>query len=343
MSGESKSQMPMVSSSRHLAAEERRTVESSSVRDVGERIDGAELRRIRQGAESVPAASGHRKVYCGCPGCLRIKRANERRRRARIARGETCWGDLDAVIAHIGALRAVGMSVPKIARAAGVGAATLTRIIWPPRRGSPAKRVTVSVAERVLRVRFDPSQLPPATVIDATGTRRRLQALAVAGWSFLALAEEYGTGDRQQIRTLAESDRCCAGTHVRVADMFRRLWLVDPPKSRRSTQTRFRMMVERKGWVGIGAWDDDTIDDPNAVPDLQGDGEPVVDDVKVTIVLEGRGRFRTLNWPERADLARRWLERGGSKTAFETMFGVSSQTSAKCFSRIGTDCERKTA
>lgn len=246
--------------------------------------------------------------------------------------GEAIWGDLDAVRVHVEQLRQRGMGVAQIAIQAGVGQSTIASMVWnfsKPPRAAHAK-VLADVAERILSVRFDVRVISPLTRVDSTGARRRLQALVVAGWPMPVLAEHFGLS-RQNFRPLLYKSRYSAGSCVRVIELFEKLWLTDPPKMSGLAASRTRAMVERNGWVGIGAWDDDTIDDPRAEPRLHGEGESVVDDEEVVRVLADRGKFMDLNQGERVALVRAWIKRGGTMTAFSKRFAMSGRVAKRYF------------
>jgi len=96
-------------------------------------------------------------------------------------------------------------------------------------------------------------------VIDACGTRRRLQALSALGWRGVDLEPllkiEYRTVSR-----VAKAKRVTVGTAERVAAVYDRLSMTQGP----SATTRRRALA--KGWLVPMEWDDDLIDDPRHVP-----------------------------------------------------------------------------
>ena len=96
-------------------------------------------------------------------------------------------------------------------------------------------------------------------LIDATGTRRRLQALAARGWSSDDLGARLGvTG--AAVRQWTYRTRVQRDTAVKVADLYDELW--DQPGCRTKTAAR----AAKRGWAVPLAWDDDEIDDPAALP-----------------------------------------------------------------------------
>lgn len=108
--------------------------------------------------------------------------------------------------------------------------------------------------------------LNPRPYPDATGTRRRIQALAAIGWSCSALAREMGCSGSQvsQIQ-LGTSARVLPSTADMVAEVYERLSMRVPKKE----DVRVRNHARRNGWVPPLAWDN--IDDPDEVPCLGAD------------------------------------------------------------------------
>lgn len=270
-----------------------------------------------------------------------VARRAARLRRLRIKAGETAWGDLDAVRAHIDLLRESGVGAHQIADLAGIGHSTIARIVWEFAIGRTS-RVTMDVATRILTVRIDVHRLLPHTIVDSTRARRLLQALVVAGWPLPLLAQRFGT-DRQNFRKYFFAERYTAGVQARILDLFETCWREGPPAISKQSRTRAAQLARRHGWVGVGAWDDDTIDDPNAEPNLRGEAESTVDPVRVRRVLDGHEKFTVLSPSERVEMIREWVAEGGSKTAFEVKFNVSTTTSKKYFALAVPDYQRKSA
>lgn len=339
-------QVPVVSTSPDHGAQEWNAASTPAVPVVGQRVVGTAVRGIRQGPEPTPEQadprSGERGVSATYEATAHMakSRAN-RRRRERLRSGESAWGDMDAVQAHIRKLRGQGMGVRQIAALADISDDTLGRLVWNVRRGK-TRRIHIGTAERILAVRLDPRKLPARSPVDSTHARRLLQALVVAGWTVPLLAERYGT-DRQNFLKYFYKERFAAGVCVRIFDMFEELWREGPPQVSSFSATKARRLAERHGWVGIGAWDEGTIDDPDAKPNLLGDPESTVDAELVRRAFDGRERFASLNSAERVELARRWSEAGHSRNLFERRFAVSGATATRYFKLAISDDERKSA
>jgi hypothetical protein len=110
-------------------------------------------------------------------------------------------------------------------------------------------------------------------LVDATGTKRRIQALMVMGWLAGEIATACGWSSEQAVTNLLTRDKVNRATDERVRFVYRKLWkcwlngdlrhLVgeDVGTCRRA---RSIAQAEAKGFVPGGAWDD--IDDPHEVP-----------------------------------------------------------------------------
>lgn len=103
--------------------------------------------------------------------------------------------------------------------------------------------------------------------LDATGTRRRLQALKTLGYSNSQLATEIGC-----TRSLPDKVLYRNQPHVTVRFAaavlvaYDRLW--DKPATGPQAP-RLRVLAAQRGYVPPLWWDDDLIDDPNATTDYQ--------------------------------------------------------------------------
>lgn len=107
-----------------------------------------------------------------------------------------------------------------------------------------------------------------SALVDGTGTRRRLQALARLGWSARAIAGRFGYTE-QTVSGWMRADRVSRRTAAMVVRWYDAMSMTLPVAATRfdrysigSTQGRARAA----GWAPPLAWDDDTIDDPAAVP-----------------------------------------------------------------------------
>lgn len=105
--------------------------------------------------------------------------------------------------------------------------------------------------------------------IDATGTRRRLQALIAAGWPQRRLTEALGWYPTHFRRILFDARQVRPATAAEVRAAYDRLWTGPPPPttSRGATDiARAKALAAGRGWPPPMAWDDEQLDDPTATP-----------------------------------------------------------------------------
>lgn len=153
-------------------------------------------------------------------------------------------------------------------------------------------------------------------IVDATGTRRRLQALAAMGWSMAALASRLGMNPRLLSR-IARQDRVYETTHRRVASLFTELCMTPGP----SEQARRRALT--KGWAPPLAWDD--IDDPTEKAHANVTGSPVDEVAVLRAVHRGVGAG-ALTRAERTAATERMARLGYSDARIASHLGVTSRT-----------------
>ncbi|MFJ3950235.1 hypothetical protein ACIPXV_09220 [Streptomyces libani] len=204
---------------------------------------------------------------CKRPECVARSYAYDRRRYR--MQGYGTWQPLvDATPArqHIDALRGTGHSLPDIQCLARVSAATLARILYDG-VNKRSERVRAEVSDRILSIPLAPAPIKPSSIIDATGTRRRLQALVAMGWTLTAIGPHLGFHPRR-LTDLLHGERVLASTARRIADGYRIVQTWDPKAHGVSEVSiaKSRKLAARAGWHGPFAWDDN-IDDPSAMPE----------------------------------------------------------------------------
>lgn len=193
---------------------------------------------------------------CDCAeGCrsYRIRRAYDR------SNGVTGRTNATQVRHHIERLIAHGWTQDQIAAATGLNQATISIILSGQYKG-----VHKRTAAAIFDVRLDQTPPVPRGLVDATGTRRRLQALAVLGYNLTDIARQVGVAQgtlHQTIEGRWERVRTLVAT--KVARVYRQLSIRPAPPSRHAEQACNQAMA--LGWHGPMAWAD--IDDPACVPD----------------------------------------------------------------------------
>jgi hypothetical protein len=169
---------------------------------------------------------------------------------------------------HIRELMAAGVALGSIQDISGVSKAVLHRLVYGrPKRGeAPSRKIRPANADRLMAI-----PVPEPTdnaVVDATGTRRRLQALVAGGWSGAELMRRIGIIGTDFPKILGR-DQILARTERTIRALYDQLWDVPPPAStrwERATVTRALAFAAARDWAPPMAWDDDTIGDPAAQP-----------------------------------------------------------------------------
>lgn len=174
--------------------------------------------------------------------------------------------------AHVAQLRAAGIGTARIAELSGLPLHTVQSIRAGRRSGkeAPQQMVRTRTADRLLAVRPSPALVAGRRLIDATGTRRRLQALAAIGWSRARLAGHTGLRPHT-IGHLLTGDVCTLAAARTVHGLFETLWGQAPPTGtgpERQAKARTLADARRRRWVAPMAWDEEAIDDPAARPVL---------------------------------------------------------------------------
>ncbi|WP_424891849.1 hypothetical protein [Streptomyces sp. XH2] len=211
---------------------------------------------------------------CRCYTCgWAVAQYNDAREHA-IRRGQwQPYVDAEPVRQHIRNLQECGLGLRNIAAAAGVDRKRLQAVLnGRPDRGTPPQvQVRPALAAAVLAVEPTLDNFGAATLINAVGTTRRLQALVAAGWPQHRLAVRLRMTDTSFGATI-HRDRVIARTARAVLCLYGELWRTDPRQLGVDNQaySRARNHAAARRWAPVSAWDDDTIDDPAAFPEWTG-------------------------------------------------------------------------
>jgi hypothetical protein len=218
--------------------------------------------------------SRYRLDGCRCYTCAVARsRYEENRSKGIIAGTWQPFVDAEPVRVHIRTLRDCGMGLRAIAAAAGVDRKRLQAVtVGRPERGTgPQEKVRPDLAAAVLAVEPTLENLAPSTLINPAGTRRRLQALVAMGWPQQHLAVRLGMTPNNY-GAMVRAEHVLVRRALAVRDLYEQLWRADPLEhgATQAGVTRARRHAAANGWAPVGAWDDDTIDDPAAYPDWTG-------------------------------------------------------------------------
>jgi hypothetical protein len=203
------------------------------------------------------------------PGKRETDARKAKARRAAIAAGTyRPMVDADKARGHVLQVHEAGLPYTTIAKLSGVPLETVNRLIngTPSAGRPPTTRLWPDTEDALLAVRAD--LVPDEGYALAVGSRRRLQALAWAGWpsAYVASRVPMGRNYLQAVRRGVTGSTMTAEKARRIKAVTRELWMADPvefgvPASRAS---QVRTFASRNGWVSLAAWEN--IDDPAAEP-----------------------------------------------------------------------------
>jgi hypothetical protein len=194
---------------------------------------------------------------CRCDPCRAVARAQRKLDHYRKATGASRLVPAGPARDRIRTMRR-DMSWAAIAAATGCDPSTLTSIAFGHRR-----TVVRTTHNKIMAAKVTPSTEPDSWT-NATGTVRRVRALAVMGYSCRAIADAIHT-DPMHVHAIAmgHCDHVRYRTAQSIARAYRRLVLRPLPTDRYTSRTR--NAAQLRGWHGPAAWDD--IDNPAALPD----------------------------------------------------------------------------
>jgi len=206
---------------------------------------------------------------CRCDACTAANRAYAAQRERKQAYGR--WAprvDAGPAREHLQALSAAGIGWKRAAELSGVSTGAVSKLLFGgPGDRPPARRIRPETEQKLLAVPLAAPSLAAAAAVDATATRRRLQALVARGYSQAALAARLGI--QRSNFGQAAAGKVTAATERAVSDLYDELWNVPPDESThraRISVSRARNYARARGWCPPLAWDDDTIADPEAGP-----------------------------------------------------------------------------
>jgi transcriptional regulator with XRE-family HTH domain len=267
-----------------LAARALRAHSCDHQRELQDRAARVEARRTREGVKrdcQCPIANhehGTRTAYvvdkCRCRPCTdaSARAENERSKQKAFGRYDTGRVDATEVRAHILALMEAGVSMKRLAALTGMSHSTVSAVVYGrTERGHTAyRRVHKTTAAKILAIKADLTNMAPNRYIDSCGAVRRIQALVAIGWSQQRLAKMLGM-NRSNFSTFMNADQCTVRRALAVRDLYDKRW--NEPQTgtewhSKTSATRSRNHAKARGWAPPLAWDDETIDDPAAKPDL---------------------------------------------------------------------------
>ncbi|MDO5494303.1 MAG: hypothetical protein Q4G64_01150 [bacterium] len=265
---------------------------------------------------------------CPCDRCRRI--ASRTTKSARLgllpaSRSDEAWAELDAMLAR-------GWSTAAIASACDVAQPTIDNAVRQRERTGHATSFHYGTAEKILA-----HGEPTRGEVSSEGSRRRLRALAVMGWTLAELSERSGL-HRRTLSTVRADD----SEHVKVETAATISALFDSIGLEPGTSEVIARDARAKGWIGPLGWDD--------IDDLEERGDaaevtarrarrPFVDAIAVERVVEGGraapGAAPELGPSERDAAISALATRGHSNGEIASRIGVSIRTVLRHRNRLG--------
>lgn len=190
---------------------------------------------------------------CTSPACAQANYRYMSALRLDHSRGIYRLCDAAPVLEHVQRLLANGWLVRQINEVSGVSASAIRYVLY----GQPS--ISHDRARAILSIPIGPPPADP-TVTDATGTVRRLRALACLGHTLDSITVETGISRWRLGRIITgKFTKIDVDTARHIAQVFRRLstFRADNPHTIRRARA--------EGWHGPLAWDN--IDDPACQPE----------------------------------------------------------------------------
>lgn len=197
-----------------------------------------------------------------------------------------------------------------------------------PRHGKLAGRVAGCrcPACRAAKVAYEKRRAHEAKqgrprLINAVGTHRRIRALMFMGWTQAEIARRLGMKSTKNINDFFAHPDVLRTTAERIAAIYDELSMVQGPSN------RIAVLARNRGYAPPLAWDEATIDDPDAKPYRPKKGANpelhMIDPVIVDRALAGE-RVKA-NTAERAEVVRRWLAAGRSLKSLNEAQGWNAE------------------
>lgn len=232
------------------------------------------------------------------------------------ARGIDRTMPTEIVARHVRHLRAAGATQAAIGRKAGVSRRTIAALELEPR-----PRMRVRHAQAILAVTLTDVVESPTDrmLVPAIGTQRRIKALLALGHSYQTVAAFFPTGNPSHVALIIDrqQERVTRRIHDCACEAFRALSMTPG----RSEGTRRR--ARRRGYKPPLAWDEGSIDLPDAVGHGARIRVDVVDDVAVQRRMEGE--HVRLTQAEATEVVRRLYAQGLSSPQIATRTGLKAE------------------
>jgi len=166
------------------------------------------------------------------------------------------WMDAQPVRDHVNLLGANGIGQRQLSALSGVSRWSFRYLMYGTSDGrySESNKISADSYRRIMSVSLSLDHVHALGMVDATITRRKLEALVAMGWSQKYLAERLGVarGNSWKMFRLTK----ISGYRARqVRDLFNELWDKRPAK-KDGYYFRELRYAERRGYVTALAWND---------------------------------------------------------------------------------------
>lgn len=198
---------------------------------------------------------------CAKPTCTRREQNGGLcRQHYKLATRNKPTGLVDAkpTVEHIKKLSKAGISGKRLGQLVGMPQASIWRI-------QHQEQVLASTAAKILAIQPDINLAAPAAMVDSTGSGRRVQALQVLGYRTQDIADKCGVR-RETIVDVPQQRFVTAELARKIAGVYEELQMTPGPNK----VVRDRSL--RKGWAPPMAWNEFSIEDPEAEPNLGEEG-----------------------------------------------------------------------
>jgi hypothetical protein len=255
-----------------------------------------------------------------CQPCILARRRYQKRLEIDHDRNIRRRVSPDLAARHINKLRNHGMSIPEIARHAGIPRGTVYRMIGAGSYPQSKYALATNVA-KILAVQATPAA---RGYVPRLGVIRRIQALNAIGWPRTYIAERLGMSPQNLTQLVngcrgtdpRPNDKVQAATWLKVDRLYRELHMTPGPSPESVRRAR------AKGYPPPLAWDD--IDNPTERPvGVERRPQPLslseVDEARVLRLLAGERIASTR--PEKDEAMRRWVASGKSEASLCAIHG----------------------
>lgn len=176
--------------------------------------------------------------------------------------------DAEPTRQHILMLLAADITIHRISQRAGMTHWDIEQFVRGDKTRGRQRRISPSRAARILAI--DLAVVTPS-LVDATGTRRRIEALTAAGWPMERLAEHFALS-AHYVAEMRKLDKVRDVSAQAVAEAYDRLENQQPERHGilPPIAKRARRMAARRGWVPPKYWAKfpGAIDDPHFTPEF---------------------------------------------------------------------------